>query len=48
MPRLPESSTGRAHDRHLLPRHMPSRGTIVKIIALFALLSAGVHDALRR
>lgn len=43
MPRLPESSTGRAHDRHLLPRHMPSRGTIVKIIALFALLSAGVH-----
>ena len=43
MPRLPESSTDRALDRHPLPRYMPSRGTIVKIIALFALVGAGVY-----
>ena len=43
MPRLPESSNGRAYDRHWLPRYIPSRGTIVKIIALFALVGAGVY-----
>jgi hypothetical protein len=41
--RLPQSSTGPVHDRHLVPRHMPSRNTIVKIIALFALIGAGVY-----
>jgi hypothetical protein len=43
VPQLPESSTGRALDRHPLSRHMPSRGTIVKIIALFTLIGAGVY-----
>ena len=43
MPRLPESSNGRAYDRHWLPRYIPSRGTIVKIIALFALVGAGEY-----
>jgi len=40
---MPESSTGRALDRHPLPRHMPSLGTIVKITALFALVGAGMY-----
>ena len=43
MPRLPQSSIGRAFGRHSLPRLRPSRGTIVKIIALFALAGAGVY-----
>jgi hypothetical protein len=43
VPRLPQSSIGRAFGRHSLPRHRPSRGTIVKIIALFALAGAGVY-----
>jgi hypothetical protein len=40
---LPQSSIGRAYDRHSLPRHRPSRGATVKIIALFALVGAGVY-----
>src|SRR6516164_1799913 len=43
VPRLPQSSTDRALDRHSLPRYVPSLGTIVKIIALFALVGAGVY-----
>jgi len=43
VPRLPRSSTDRALDRHSLPRYVRSRGTILKIIALFALVGAGVY-----
>jgi len=43
VPRLPQSSTDRALDRHSLPRYVRSRGTILKIIALFALVGAGVY-----
>jgi hypothetical protein len=43
VPRLPQSSPDRALDRHSLPRYVPSLGTIVKIVALFALVGAGVY-----
>jgi hypothetical protein len=43
VPRLPQSSPDRALDRHSLPRYVPSLGTIVKIIALFALVGAGMY-----
>jgi hypothetical protein len=38
-----ESSTSRVHDRHSLSRYVPSRGTIIKFIALFALVGAGEY-----